>query len=219
MLQTDTLRLDSAYIEAWRQADDFDYNRELMSSQRNLLQWLWQQFTEALKKLLPDKMPEETETVIDIFCAVAIVALIVWVVIKLKPRFFARKEEIDKNFTLEEDTIYGVDFEQLLADARRQQNHREVVRLLYLQTLRRLSDAHLIDWQPFKTPTQYTGEYPALRQMTNSFLLVRYGNRDATAAMADEMAVWQQGIYSQLDADAAPSSSEVSTPQQKGGES
>lgn len=216
MLQTDTLRLDSAYIDAWRQADGFNYNEELMSSKPNLLQWLWQEFTQALKKLLPDKLPSETETVIDIVCVVAIVALLVWVFFKLKPRLFARSDDSDRSFSLEEDTIYGVDFDRMLNEARRQQNHREVVRLLYLQTLRHLSDTHRIDWQPFKTPSQYTNECPepALRQMTNRFLLVRYGNRDATATMADEMTAWQQTIM-QLTADTPPS--QADTQPEKGG--
>ena len=37
---TDTLRLDSAAINAWRQNEDFDYDRELMRPTKNILKWL-----------------------------------------------------------------------------------------------------------------------------------------------------------------------------------
>ena len=57
-----------------------------------------------------------------------------------------------------EDTIYGVDFSGGIADALSRSDYREAVRLLYLQTLKRLSDEKRIDWQPYKTPTQYINE-------------------------------------------------------------
>ena len=77
-----------------------------------------------------------------------------------------------------EDTIYGVDFSGGIADALSRSDYREAVRLLYLQTLKRLSDEKRIDWQPYKTPTQYINEVriPVFRQLTNHFLRVRYGN-------------------------------------------
>ena len=86
------------------------------------------------------------------------------------------------SYTVEEDTIYGVDFPGGIAEALSRQNYREAVRLLYLQTLKQLSDAERIDWQLYKTPTQYINEVrlPAFRQLTNHFLRVRYGNFEAT---------------------------------------
>ena len=84
-----------------------------------------------------------------------------------------------------EDTIYGVDFAERIADALARTDYREAVRLLYLQTLKQLSDGKRIDWQLYKTPTQYIYEVrlPAFRQMTNHFLRVRYGNFEATETL------------------------------------
>ena len=74
-------------------------------------------------------------------------------------------------YTVGEDTIYGVDFPGGIAEALSRRDYREAVRLLYLQTLKQLSDAERIDWQLYKTPTQYLNEVrlPAFRQLTNHF--------------------------------------------------
>ena len=73
---------------------------------------------------------------------------------------------------------------------------REAVRLLYLQTLKRLSDEKRIDWQPYKTPTQYINEVrmPVFRQLTNHFLRVRYGNFEGTEELFNSMKSLQEEI-------------------------
>lgn len=75
-------------------------------------------------------------------------------------------------------------------------DYREAVRLLYLQTLKRLSDEKRIDWQPYKTPTQYINEVriPVFRQLTNHFLRVRYGNFEATEELFNSMKSLQEEI-------------------------
>ena len=69
------------------------------------------------------------------------------------------------------------------------------MRLLYLQTLKQLSDAERIDWQLYKTPTQYLNEVrlPAFRQLTNHFLRVRYGNFEATEELFPYMQAFAGG--------------------------
>ena len=75
-------------------------------------------------------------------------------------------------------------------------DYREAVRLLYLQTLKQLSDEKRIDWQLYKTPTQYVYEVrmPAFRQLTNHFLRVRYGNFEATEALFHVMRSLQEEV-------------------------
>ena len=59
-----------------------------------------------------------------------------------------------------------------------------------------IHDAERIDWQLYKTPTQYIYEVrlPAFRQMTNHFLRVRYGNFEATEELFREMQALQEEI-------------------------
>ena len=101
--------------------------------------------------------------------------------------------------------IHEIDFDTRIAAARQAGNRREVCRLLYLQTLKRLADAEMIDWRPFKTPSQYTREVtdPALREMTNAFLRVRYGNFEATDGLCQQMANWQSHLVALIPADEA----------------
>ena len=98
-------------------------------------------------------------------------------------------------YAVEEDTIYGVDFARGIADALSRSDYREAVRLLYLQTLKQLSDEKRIDWQLYKTPTQYVYEVrmPAFR-LTNHFLRVRYGNFEATEALFHVMQSLQEEV-------------------------
>lgn len=99
-------------------------------------------------------------------------------------------------YTVGEDTIYGVDFAEGIADALVRTDYREAVRLLYLQTLKQLSDGKRIDWQLYKTPTQYIYEVrlPAFRQMTSHFLRVRYGNFEATETLFHAMRDLQKEV-------------------------
>lgn len=68
--------------------------------------------------------------------------------------------------------------------------------MLYLQTLKQLSDGKRIDWQLYKTPTQYIYEVrlPAFRQMTSHFLRVRYGNFEATETLFHAMRDLQKEV-------------------------
>ena len=62
-----------------------------------------------------------------------------------------------------------------------------------------MSDNNLINWQIYKTPTQYAREYTdaVFRDLTNVFLRVRYGNFDATAAECEQCERWRIDIMQQ----------------------
>ena len=128
--------------------------------------------------------------------AVLILVLVIWFVYKKRPELFMRSRKSTLPYTVGEDTIYGVDFAERIADALARTDYREAVRLLYLQTLKQLSDGKRIDWQLYKTPTQYIYEVrlPAFRQMTNHFLRVRYGNFEATETLFHAMRDLQKEV-------------------------
>ncbi len=88
-----------------------------------------------------------------------------------------------------DDDIYAVDIDSDLDAARQRLDFPAIVRLVYLSTLRKLDEGHLIDWRIYKTPTQYAGEFthPAFATMTRHFLRVRYGKFPATQELCDEM--------------------------------
>ena len=195
-MTTDTLSLDTVSVAQWQQMSDYDYSRDLIASDESLLEWLLALLDEGLRFVFGDVVNETTGTVVKVMCVVAVLALLVWIVYKLQPQLFRGSGKEASEYETEEDTIYGIDFEQRIDEAMMQQNYREAVRLNYLHTLKMLSDAGRIEWQLYKTPSQYTREYPTdvFRQLTNLFLLIRYGNREAGQEQADQAATLKQTV-------------------------
>lgn len=192
----DTLVCDSAQLAAFRSDAAYDYNRELITPEINIFEWIRGQFGELLGKIFGSRFAEEYSGLIMICLAILLLLLIVWFVYKKRPELFMRSHKNSLPYTVEEDTIYGVDFPKGIDEALSRRDYREAIRLLYLQTLKQLSDAERIDWQLYKTPTQYIYEVrlPAFRRMTNHFLRVRYGNFEATEELFREMQALQEEI-------------------------
>lgn len=193
---TDTLVCDTAQIAAWQSDSAYAYNRELIAPEINILGWINNWFGEILRKIFGSHFADQYSELILICIALLLLCLIIWFAYKKNPGVFMRSGKSALPYTVEEDTIYGVDFPGGIADALSRQDYREAVRLLYLQTLKQLSDAERIDWQLYKTPTQYLYEVrlPAFRQLTNHFLRVRYGNFEATEALFHTMQSLQEEI-------------------------
>ena len=194
--QTDTLVCDTAQIALWQSDPAYNYNRELITPELNLFEWISKQFGEFMRKIFGSRFAEEYSGLILICIAIIILLLIIWFVYRKRPELFMRSRKNALPYTVGEDTIYGVDFPGGITDALSRQDYREAVRLLYLQTLKQLSDAERIDWQLYKTPTQYLTEVrlPAFRQLTNHFLRVRYGNFEATEELFRTMQTLQEEI-------------------------
>ena len=118
-----------------------------------------------------------------------LLAVLGWLIYKYRPGLFGGKKEKALDYELEEDTIYGIDFDEALREAIARKDYREAVRLKYLQTLKQLTENECIDWQLHKTPTQYTYEFANedFLRMTRHFLRIRYGNFDATPEIYEDV--------------------------------
>ncbi|MBQ8126951.1 MAG: DUF4129 domain-containing protein [Prevotella sp.] len=125
------------------------------------------------------------------------VGVLAWLVWWRRAGLFMRSEKAAAtDYTIAEDTIYGIDFDAELAAAEARGDYRQAVRLVYLQTLRRLSDSGQIDWHPSKTPRQYEREVGqgAFSELSHQFVRVRYGNFEATASTFAEMRRLQAAV-------------------------
>ncbi len=84
-------------------------------------------------------------------------------------------------FSVSEEDIHGINFEKEIAAAVAAGNFREAVRLLYLQSLKKLSDREIIRWAPHKTNIDYTrelaetGHADLFRQLTRFYEYAWYG--------------------------------------------
>ncbi|MBQ8657199.1 MAG: DUF4129 domain-containing protein [Prevotella sp.] len=190
VMSADTIVYNASRISEWQQMDDFDYNRETVESQTSILQWLLTQLLEFFNELLHQALNLEQTYWIFIAVIVVLLAVAVWVIYRTKPALFGWRKKDQMDYELEEDNIYGIDFDAELHKALERKNYREAVRLKYLQTLKLLTERERIDWQLHKTPTQYTLEFDdaQFRQMTNHFLRIRYGYFEATEEIYHEVA-------------------------------
>ena len=200
----------------------FDYDRELVGGSQNLLEWLTSVISEWIEETFDVLVDNGVVYYSLIALGVLLVLFIAWLVWKKNPKLFMRKEDESLDYDVQEDTIYGVDFDADISDALSRQDYRQAVRLLYLQTLKQLSDAGRIDWQPSKTPSQYVREYghQAFAELSSHFVRVRYGNFEATKELFEEMMRLKGSCFGGAESQSLQSVQSPHRPQppQKGGE-
>ncbi|MBR5655595.1 MAG: DUF4129 domain-containing protein [Prevotella sp.] len=213
MTAQDTLRVDTELLEQFQNSGDFDYGRELVAPDFNVLEWL----TMQIRNFLNDIFNSETMAFLEpkfwlLVAIILLIAAIAYYLIK-RPEFFKRTEtEEALDYEVTEDNIYGVDFSKEIVKAVERSDWHEAVRLTYLNTLRWLSDHEKINWRPSKTPTQYTREITSneFRTLTQHFMRVRYGNFKATRDLYEEC---------QRLSDVEMGKQESATTDEKGGQS
>lgn len=192
----DTLICDTAQLAMWQADAAYDYNRELIAPDINLFESFNRWFAKVMTKIFGNGFVAENSELILIGIAILLLVLIGWFVYRKHPGLFVHSRKDGLPYTVAEDTIYGVDFAGAIDAALSRGDYREAVRLLYLQTLKRLDEEGRIDWQPYKTPTQYIYEVkpPAFRQLTHHFLRVRYGNFEADETLFRTMRSLQDEV-------------------------
>ncbi len=205
-LPIDTLVCDSASIASWQADSNYHYNAETVSSDFDLWEWIIHWINRLLSNMFGSQIADSYAEPVLIGIGIVIILLLVWLVYRKRPELFMRVRKNAFPYALHEDTIYGVDFTAAIEAALAGGDYREAIRLLYLQTLKVLTDEGRIDWQLYKTPTEYTYEVKPenirtpFRQLTNLFLRVRYGNFEATETVFREMQALQETIRKGGDA-------------------
>lgn len=115
-----------------------------------------------------------------------LVALIIFLVMMLLRvnafRMFFGRGGSPAKFEAIEENIHEMDFEKLIQEAIDQQNFRKAIRLLFLYSLKLLSDRQLILWELGKTNHEYVGELErtdlksGLNELSFYFDYAWYGN-------------------------------------------
>ncbi|WP_053058420.1 DUF4129 domain-containing protein [Pedobacter sp. BMA] len=113
------------------------------------------------------------------------VAIIIYIVIKMvgaENIFSKRSQETILPYDVITENIHDIDYDQELNRLISEGKYRLAVRMLYLQSLKKLSDAQIIQWQPDKTNYNYLMEIskPELRnnfsRLTIQFDYIWYGD-------------------------------------------
>jgi len=196
-MPADTLQLDKELLTALQSDSQYNYDSEIAGGGESLLEWLRRTIMEWLSDQFDVVLGEDVVNYILIGIGVLVVLFLVFLYWRLRPKLFMRGEKEDElPYDVQEDTIYGVNFEADIAKALREKDYRQAVRLIYLQTLLHLQNAEVIDWQPSKTPVQYMRQVnnPAFTTMSHHFIRVRYGNFEATKELIDEMQELQSAL-------------------------
>ena len=184
----DTLVIDSAQIAQWQTQQNFDYSRELAGGGMTFTEWMMAQINELLRDLFGQAWRSDYTWWGLAIVGAVVVGIGIWYVWRFHPGLFMRQRD-ERTYEEMEDTIYGIDFDAIISQALGREDYREAIRMIYLRTLKALSDSQQIDWQPFKTPSQYVREFDAaaFRTLTSHFLRVRYGYFEATRQLCDEV--------------------------------
>ena len=194
---SDTLVIDTAKLAVWRQDGDYAYGRELVPHHDTFGEWLQKELGEFFDSIFRSAFAQNHEWLWIILGIIVILAFF-WILFVIRPSLFMHsgKKADSLDYDVTEDTIYGIDFPSEIEKAISRRDFREALRLMYLQTLKWLSDNHQIEWQSFKTPTQYTKEWrnADFQKITRIFVRVRYGGFEATEEMIAEMRDCQEAV-------------------------
>lgn len=177
----DTITLNHQLIEQWK-ADGYDYNEDFATNARERSKSHSTSYHDNIDDVVDDF--SVARGVLSLIAIVVFLGLIGYFFYK-RLRFLDAQGRVE---IPEEDTIYGIEFEDNIEEMERQKNYLQCIRLKYLQLLRNLHDKKRIAWMISKTPTQYLYEVnmAEFERITNIFMMIRYGNYPATAELYSE---------------------------------
>ncbi|HEY6976091.1 MAG TPA: DUF4129 domain-containing protein, partial [Chitinophagaceae bacterium] len=142
-------------------------------------QWFWNKYNE----IISTEAGRVTVQIVYWLLGIAAIAFFVLKVIKMnRMNLFKTSSQSSIPYTIENEDIYTISFNEAIQQALQSGNYRLAIRLLYLQNLKMLADKNLIAWQPNKTDTDYLREInrPGLKQsfknITDIFEYTWYGN-------------------------------------------
>ena len=198
---TDTIVFDTNKIADYQSDSRFDYLSQLDIPDYTWFDLVARWFNRLINSIFSGKFGENVTTPLMIITFIIILATVIYFLYKKRPELFmVSKKTPPIPFSIEEENIRLINFDKEIALALKNGDYRLSIRLLYLQTLRFLSDNKLIEWQIHKTPMEYLYELSnkdmrqPFRVITNHFLQIRYGNYQASSDLFETMLELQTSI-------------------------
>jgi len=168
ILHTDTEKVtlhsfDKAAIKRYALDKDFQYDDAKLAEASywtRFWNWFWGMISRIFEghfggHILPK--------IILYILVIAAVILLVYVILKMVgidvvQVFGGRSKKIDIPYTESLENIHEINFDDEVERAINSRNYRLAIRLLYLRSLKQLSDAQLIHWKLEKTNAAYINE-------------------------------------------------------------
>ena len=198
----DTLAYNASEIAKWQSDSRYDYNREFLHDERSLWQIIQMWIYDRLHELfgVGADVHQIFVWLVVIFFLI-VIAVLSFLLYRHRGLFKGSQKVNSDVYTIEDETIYGINFDNDIEKALLDHDFREAVRLIYMQTLRTLSDADIILWEPYKTPRQYMMEFhhDSFNMLTREYVKIRYGNFTASMTSVDDMRRWQRDVCHPLE--------------------
>lgn len=152
---------------------------------RSLWQRFWDWFWEKVGELLKTK--ERRNTLLIILVVVIIATIVYFVTKSERSHAFGEQGRRSLDYEIGEENIHNISFEDATREAVDSGNYRLAVRLVYLHSLKLLSDSALIEWKPGKTNSAYANElrkhasYHSFNRLTTEFEYAWYGGEEVNS--------------------------------------
>ncbi|GAB3321905.1 hypothetical protein GCM10027299_17000 [Larkinella ripae] len=168
-------------IKAYRSNRDYQYGQDLKPANTlwsKFWSWFWQKVGLFFRSNSYQNFWQY------VFLAVA-AGVAIWLLVKAEVLgfiFSKKAQSVALPYETLTENIHEINFDQQIDAAIEQRNYRLAVRLLYLQTLKHLSNRSLIDWRPNKTNRSYVYELaqsplkPEFESLTTQFEYIWYGD-------------------------------------------
>ena len=177
--QVEVQSIPDSAIENYQADKDFSYYLKPPE-----INW-WNKFLIYLSKFFLEEGKGGNYFLKIILYALAVFAVIgiIFLAIKVGPsNFLAKSKKFVDGPGLTEEDLQELDFEALIQEAVNQQDFKKGVRLLYLETLKKLTEIEWITWKPDKTNWEYYKELKGktvqqdFKALTQHYEYVWYGD-------------------------------------------
>ncbi|RZK64421.1 MAG: DUF4129 domain-containing protein [Pedobacter sp.] len=180
---------DHEAIQKYKEQKEFQYGDEEPKGStwwdrfwRNVWAWINRLFGQREASAVPSMWAPILK-----YSTIAIcIGLVVFVIFKLAGvdfKWFAGKSKaVEVPYDESLENIHEISFDDEISHTLQKGNYRLAVRLLYLETLKHLSDKEIIDWLPNKTNLAYVKEmqgengHEAFANLTYQFEYIWYGD-------------------------------------------
>lgn len=148
-----------AAINKYKSDPAFKYER-IVEPPRSLWHRFWEWFWQKVAEIIGS---EEGGRAVNIILILLATGILVFFIFKLtgmsNAGLFGKKNAGNKlDYSIHDENIHEIDFESAISEAIENKKFRFAVRLLYLQSLKHLTDRRLINWQLNKTNVTYVQE-------------------------------------------------------------
>jgi hypothetical protein len=197
-------QFDKAKVEKLKRDDELTYSLDKATVS------LWDRFWRWVGQTISDLFSETRDSGWGRFVVyAAMMVLLMYVIFRLLKidalkMFYGRADRGSIKYTVLEENIHEMNFEKLIEEAKSRKDYRLAIRLVFVYSLKMLSDKQHIYWTPGKTNHDYLNEVQTkelkagLRELNYYFEYAWYGNFAVNASLFttvnDTFLIWRTKI-------------------------